>query len=501
MNRSRQQIDVRHDTRLPPLLQILPSYEEQRLQQLAVSVVTPVYNERHLVAASLARVLALESDYISRLEVIVVDDHSTDGSWEVLQNLAATDGRIQLYRHDRNLGKGAAIRTALEHATGDVCVIHDADMEYNPADLPALLLPFIEEGADAVLGSRYLAASYRRALMYRHTLVNRLLTFVANWCTDLNLSDVETGYKLVNTTLMKSIPLRSNDVRFEVEIVMKLAKRHARIFEVPIRYLPRTYGEGKKIRVRDGLLALLAMLKFTLIDDIYRADEYGSNILVDLQRARRFNEWMGDTLRPYVGDRVLEIGAGIGTLTSQFIPRDLYVASDINPHYLNYLRSYSIGKPYLRVLKVDVQNADDFIPLRGHFDTVLMINVLEHVPDEQAALRNLYDALEPGGRAIILVPQHPHIYGSLDHALKHRERYTRKGLEAALRKAGFRPDKIFDFNRTSVPSWILNGRILERTHFSRVQIKMLELIMPMIRRIDPFLPWSGLSIIGIGVKD
>ena len=130
-----------------------------------------------------------------------------------------------------------------------------------------------------------------------------------------------------------------------------------------------------------------------------------------------------------------------------------------------------------------------------------MINVLEHVPDEQAALRNLYHALEPGGRAIILVPQHPQLYGSLDEALEHRERYTRKGLEEALRTAGFRVEKIFDFNRTSVPSWILNGRILERKHFSRVQIKILELIMPAIRRIDPLLPWSGLSIIGIGVKE
>ena len=496
-----QRIDISQPGNRPVLLNALPAHDEQRQQQLGVSVLTPVYNERHLVAASLQRVLALQSDRISRLQVIVVDDHSTDGSWEVLQHLATTDERVELYRHERNLGKGAAIRTALEHATGDVCVVHDADMEYNPADIPALLEPFITEGADAVFGSRYLSASYRRALMYRHTLINRLITTVANWFTDMDITDAETCYKVVNTTLLKSIPFRSNDFRFEIEAMMKLAKRRARIFEVPIRYLPRSYEEGKKIRGRDGVLALLEILKNWLVDDIYRADEYGSNILVNLQQARRFNKWMGDTLRPYVGDRVLEIGAGIGTLTSQFIPRELYVASDINPHYLTYLRSYSIGKPYLRVLKVDATIPEDFTTLAGHFDTVLMINVLEHVPDEQVALRNLYEALEPGGRAVILVPQHPAIYGSLDEVLEHRERYTAAGLKASLVKAGFRVEKTFDFNRTSVPSWILNGKILKRAHFSRVQIKILELIMPAIRRVDHIWPWSGLSIIGIGVKD
>ena len=208
---------------------------------VSLSVLTPVYNERHLVAASLARVLALESELISRLEVIAVDDCSTDGSWAVLQQLAAKDSRVRLYRHERNSGKGAAVRTALQHATGDISIVHDADMEYNPGDIPMLLRPFIEEGADAAFGSRYMSAPYRRTLMHRHTMINKTLTAMSNWLTDLNLSDVETCYKAVNTSLLKSIPLRSNDFRFEIELVFKLAKRRARIFEVPIRYLPRSY--------------------------------------------------------------------------------------------------------------------------------------------------------------------------------------------------------------------------------------------------------------------
>ncbi len=484
----------------PRFLQSFPAHEHRLRQQLRLSVLTPVYNERHLIASSLRRVLDLHSDLISDLELIVVDDHSTDGTWEILEKLARAEPRIRLYRHETNQGKGAAVRTALSYADSDVCVIHDADMEYNPADIPALLRPFVEEGADAVFGSRYLSADYRRALMHRHTLINKTITNLSNWFTDLNITDVETCYKVVNTQLLKSLPLRSNDFRFEIELTAKLAKRRARIFEVPIRYLPRSYEEGKKIGIKDGLLALTAIVQHALIDDIYQEDSYGSNILNDLQHARRFNRWMGQTLRPYLGNKVLEIGAGIGNLTNQFIPRELYVASDINPHYLDFLRSYSFGKPYLRVMYVDANSPQDFQPLSGQFDTVLMVNVLEHVPDESVALANIFSALESGGRAVILVPQHPKLYGSLDTALEHRERYTADKLRQSLETAGFQVEKTFDFNRTSVPSWWLNGRVLKRTGFSRVQLKALEILMPLIRRGDRIWPWQGLSVIGIGVK-
>src|SRR5258705_479578 len=420
---------------------------EPSLTSFRLSVMVPVYNERHVVEASLKRVLALENPLISSLELIVVDDQSTDGTWSILQNLANQDSRIVLLRNERNLGKGAAIRKAIKHSTGDISIIHDADLEYDPADIPSLLVPFAKEGADAVFGSRYISAPYRRALMHRHTSINKMLTSVSNWLTDLNLTDLETCYKAVKTDLLKSIPLRSNDFRFEVEITFKLAKRRARVFEARVRYLPRTREEGKKIRARDGLLALLSMVRFWLIDDLYLEDEYGSRILSELEYARRFNYWMGKTLRPFIGDRVLEIGAGIGTLTNQFIPRELYLASDINPHYIRYLQSYSYGKPYLHVLDVDAGQSEDFTGLAEKFDTAVMISVREHVPDEGLALRNLWSALEPGGRALILVPQHPTLYGTLDEALQHRERYTPAKLESALKEANFRVEKVFDFNR------------------------------------------------------
>jgi glycosyltransferase involved in cell wall biosynthesis len=466
----------------------------------SLSVLVPVYNERYLVEASLRRLLALKDDIIHSLEFIIVDDCSTDGSWEILKRIAAEDERVVLLRHERNMGKGAALRTALEYATGEISIVHDADLEYNPADIPSLLRPFAAEAADAVFGSRYLSSYYRRALMFRHTWLNKALTFVANIFTDLNLSDIETCYKAIRTPLFQSIPLRHNDFRFEIEIAFKLAKRRARVFEAPIRYLARNYQEGKKIRHKDAVLALAAILRFWLIDDLYKDDEYGSQILASLEKARRFNLWMGRTLAPYVGGRVLEIGAGIGTLTSQFIPRELYLASDINPSYLSYLRSYSVGKPYLRVRHIDAGVPSDFAGLEEKFDTVLMINVLEHVPHEQETLENIRSSLMPGGRAVILVPQHPALYGTLDRALDHRERYTRESLRQGLERAGFRVEQIFDFNRFSVPGWWLNGKVMQRKTFSRVQLKVLQMLMPVLRRLDGILPWGGLSLIAVATK-
>ena len=454
-----------------------------------LSVLLHVCNERHGVEAHLRRMLALEHDSVSGLELVVVDDGSTDGTGAVLRRLAAEDGRISLCVHDEPRGKRDAMRSGISRATGDIIVIDDTGLDADPTEIPALLAPFVEVGADAVFGAPRRAAA-----------INRGLTVLINWFTGLAFTDVTTGGKAVNATLLKSLPLRSRGVGLELELALKLAKRRARIVQAPPRDRPRASDAGRTIGARDGLLALLTLIRFSVVDDLYRDDEYGSHILTVLDRARRFNLWMGETLRPYVGDRVLEIGAGIGNLTNQFVPRALYVASDINPNYLRYLRAYAFGKPYLRVMEIDAGDPAHFLDLSA-FDTVLMLNVLEHVPDEQKALRNVWSALESGGRAIILVPQHPALYGTLDAALEHRERYTEARLRRALADAGFRVETVFDFNRFSAPGWWLNGKILRRQRLSRVQLKLMETMMPVLKRIDRLWPWKGISLIGIGVKE
>jgi len=229
-------------------------------------------------------------------------------------------------------------------------------------------------------------------------------------------------------------------------------------------------------------------------------------ILVNLEPARRFNLWMGEVLRPHVGDvgdRVLEISAGIGNLTKQFIPRDLYVVSDINPHYLHYLylRSYAHGKPYIHVPQIDARNPEYFQKLEDCFDTVLMINVLEHVPDEQVALKNIWSTLKPGGHAVILAPCHPGLQGSLDMVLGHRQRYTKASLQQALERAGFRVGRLFDLNRCSVPGWWVNGKLLGKKTFSKLQLELLDSAIPILKHIDRLWPWQGLSLIASAVKD
>jgi len=462
---------------------------------LKLSILIPVYNERYLVRELLHRVLAVEVPGISELEVVVVDDGSKDGTRELLREFAAREPRIRYIEHDRNQGKGAAVRTAIAAATGDLIVFQDADLEYDPRDYARLVRPFFEDGADVVYGSRFLPSDRRRVLYFRHTIGNRFLTFLSNCFTDLNITDMETCYKMFRGPLLKSIPIRSNDFAMEPEITAKVAKRESRVFEVPISYMGRTYREGKKIGWRDGFKALWAMVKYWIIDDIYAEDEYGSHILHRLEHARRFNRWMGESIQPHVGARVLEVGAGIGNITEWLIPRDLYVASDINPHYIRYLSNMSLGKPYLNVERIDVEDPACFESTRGSFDTVICLNVLEHVRDPHGALMNMAGALEEKGRLLLYVPQHQGLFSSLDEALGHRCRYTKEGLSGELAAAGFDVEYMSDFNRLGVLGWWWNGKVRRSNNFSRVQMKVFNAMIPVLRHVDRFLPWPGLGLL------
>jgi glycosyltransferase involved in cell wall biosynthesis/phospholipid N-methyltransferase len=475
------------------------------MKKTSLSVLVPLFNEQHLLYTSLQRLKILDSSpCLERVEVIVVDDCSRDGSPGVIEkfkqeqtNESGSKVEWTFLRHEKNSGKGQAVKTALERATCEITVIHDADLEYHPKDLLRIVKVFVEEEADAVYGSRFAGGEVRRVLHFRHELGNKLLTFLSNLVTNLNLSDMETCYKAVRTELLKSIPIESNDFRIEPELTIKLAKRHARIFEVPINYSGRTYEEGKKINWRDGFLGLIAIVKFAFSDEIYQRDSYGSHILARLSRAPNFNLWMADTIRSYCGNRVLEIGSGVGNLTCKLSPRDKYVASDINPLYLQTLEALSSDRPYMKTSYCDVRDISSFPRVEEGYDTVICLNVIEHVEDDRVALTNIKSVLADNGRAIVLVPQGQWNFGTLDQVLGHQRRYSERSLQKLAKECGFVVKEIVEFNRFGTPAWFINGKILHRRVFGLFQIWMLEVLTPILRLIDRFLPFPGLSLIAV----
>ena len=465
-----------------------------------LSILIPLYNEEEFIGTILRRVMEAPLPSGMTRELIVVDDASTDESVQMVQEfLDLFPDTIRLIRHDRNQGKGAAIRTAIEHATGEFSIIQDADLEYNPREYSRILRPLVAGEADAVFGSRFMAAGERRVLYFWHSVANKLLTTLCNIFADLNLTDMETCYKAFRTDLLQSIPIRSNRFGIEPEITIKLSQRRARIFETPISYHGRTYEEGKKIGLKDAFDALFVMLKTALSRDIYK--ESGPETLEALSAAPKFNRWMADTIRPYVGKEIIEVGAGIGNLTKLLIRKSKrYVVADIDHAHLGRLTAEFERRPNFQIRCCNLSQPEDFAEFKEQLDTVVCLNVLEHVEDDLAGLRNMHSILKTGGRAIVLVPCDQKIFGTLDTALGHFRRYSREELKAKMERSGFAVEHVLEFNRISRPAWFVYGRLFKRTALSLGQLGLFDKFVWLWRIMDRALPWGPTSIIGIGVK-
>lgn len=463
-----------------------------------LSVLIPVYNERRTLREIVRRVQEQSVPGINAIEIVLVDDGSTDGSKEIIHELHANNPEIiRPIFLSENQGKGFAIRTAIAAATGDVAIVQDADLEYNPADYPTVLGPILDGSADVVYGSRFADHNERRVLYFRHSLANRVLTFISNWFTDLNLTDMETCYKAFRLQVAKTIPLRSKGFGIEPELTAKFAKRKLRIFEVPISYHGRTYAEGKKITWKDGWQALVTIIKFWLIDDMFEGD-YGHKDLIDMEAAPKYTEWTLERVRPYVGHSLLEIGSGIGNNVRILMQYTDVIATEMEPVYLDVLRNAYENTPGVTVFHWDATlPPPEELPTA---DTILCSNVLEHIQDDRQVVEHADRVLAHGGRMILIVPRGEWLTSSLDTAIGHFRRYNELSLKGLFSGLNYDIEELFTLNKTGVLGWWYRGKIARQKAIGRFGLKAFNVLVPIFKWIDPVLPWKGLSLVIVARK-
>ncbi len=465
---------------------------------MKLSVLIPVYNERRTVREIVERVLAQDINGIEQLEVVIVDDCSSDGSAEIITQLQEENPQtITAILLEENQGKGNAIRTAIRAASGDLAIVQDADLEYDPADYATVLRPILDGDADVVYGSRFGDREERRVLYFRHTIANRFLTLVSNWFTDLNLTDMETCYKAFRLEVAKTIPIRSRRFGIEPELTAKFAKRKLRIFEVPISYHGRTYAEGKKITPKDGFHALWTIFKFWLIDDMFEGD-YGHKDLIDMEAAPKYTEWTLKRTKPYVGRLLLEIGSGIGNNVRILMQYTDVIATEIDPVYLEVLYNAYLNTPGVDVCEWDATQPPP--PGLPQPDSILCSNVLEHIEDDAALVANADQVLKPGGRMIFIVPRGEKLYSTLDEAIGHYRRYDKARLRKLFEDLGYEVEELFTLNKVGVLGWWWRGKVTKQKAIGRFGLKAFNVLVPLFRLIDPILPWKGLSLVIVARK-
>ncbi|MBI2704456.1 MAG: glycosyltransferase [Actinobacteria bacterium] len=451
------------------------------------SIVIPCYDEAPTIKAVLERVLA--SPYTA--EVIVVDDGSTDGSAALARSV--DDPRVRVFEHGLNIGKGACLRRAFREVTAPYVIVQDADLEYDPAIYKQLLEPLFDD-ADVVFGSRF-APQPHRVLYFRHSLANKCITFLSDGVTNLNLSDVMSGAKAFRHEVLESIEVEQDRFGVEPELVAKVAAGRWRVFEVGIPYEGRSYAEGKKATWTAAIGSLLAVFRYSRLGtrlakprETFEAVTFSSadvelaEALDSLDDAGNYADWIVELIAPHLGPRVLEVGAGHGTMSVRL--RDLaasLTATELSARSADLLRERFAGDPKVSVVEGDIATA----AAHGPFDSAVMVNVLEHIPDDIGALRDLHDAIAPGGTAAIYVPAYEVLYSDFDRRIGHCRRYRRSTIVQALTTAGFEMVSVRYLSLPGALAWLVVARLLGRQPTNpRIAGLYDRVAIPVLRRVE-----------------
>jgi glycosyltransferase involved in cell wall biosynthesis/SAM-dependent methyltransferase len=489
------------------LCRLLPDGEEMSMK---LSVVVPFYNELRTLPTVIDRLLKVDFGALGlETELIFVDDGSTDAGRSLLDPLPRED--VRLIVHPTNRGKGAAVKTGLEAATGDILCIQDADLEYDPRDLPTLIEPILDGDYEVVYGSRFRGSA--AGLYYTHRVANRLLNLMVNVAFNRYLSDVYTGYKVFTRRAFRGLGLSARSFTVEMELTAHFLRKGLVIFEVPISYRARTYAEGKKIHFKDGFLAAGAVLRYRLRrppertgpaahgapdqPGAMRAVEGGATIhtlgLEDLASAHRYRRYLHGLLAPYLGPSVLEVGAGLGDFSTQLLDRDRLVVNDNDPICVRALDERFGERPGVEVLPADVLK----LKVEPPVDSVVALNVLERLDDDVAGLRAMAGAALPGGRVLLVVPAYPRLAGAYDEALGHLRRYTPGSLRAIVEAAGLVPEVVRAINPVGGIAWWAAVKVARQGRPTPTLVGLYDrLVVPASRTLERRLrPRFGQSIL------
>lgn len=464
-----------------------------------LSVLLPVKNQQWSIERLLNQILT--QSLTIQCEVIVVDDHSTDQTSAVVQRIAQSDRRVRLVRMDHASGRCAALLAAIEQMSGDVAIVADTSNGYDHGDYQPLLQPIIRGDADAVFGSRY-TRNCRRIGSFWNALGDRFSTVCSNAINDLNLTDLCAAHKAVRADILRELRFSAAHGSFETQLATRLAQWDARIDEVPITWHPTANGTGtNKRRVFRTVLSTLATLLKCRLSDNRFTRHTGMYVLRSVAKAQNYNRWLADQVRPFLGARIAEAGAGIGNMSCWISECQHLLLVDHDPVYIRTLKDKYQSRSNVHVRHCDLIEPDfESQWIDDRLDTVFCSNVLEHLGPDRQILQSFSNALQPGGHCIIIVPAEPVLYNGLDVSLGHYRRYQASQLADLMQQAGL--DVVYQSQvcKLGAIAWFVNGTLLRRRRLTPRQMRVFDRLWPLMKMFDRWLPWRGMSLIMVGQK-